>query len=830
MRILTSLGPLARAPRILLASLLAAALAALPAPPVRAAADPIEVTYAFDASTRGTLRSAILAANEAGGGTIVFDEGLAGETITLGSALPVITAPLTIDATALSEPITISGDGKVRVLESAGGVSLALRGLAITGGQTVGDCAGILAGGELILDRCTVVGNHAGGEGGGVCALAAALVHTSTISDNTAKGDAGGIRAAADLILTLSTVSGNSSQGFGGGIFADGDLDMTLSTVSGNSAGGPGGGVLTLGAASVERSTLDGNEAADVGGALLAWGAVEISNSTLAANTARGGGAVSTMGEAAVLSSTFYQNQATEGGAHLAVGGDITLANNILAGGTGLTGDCWWTNGTSTLGANLVQSGDCGAAVAGDPLLGPLGDYGGTTRTFSLLRGSPAVDAGDACPATDQRGMSRPAGAGCDLGAFEARMPWALTNPPPPTAVDGTSATVGGHVRSFDGTAAVSCDVGVDTDYGASVQATPAEVTGGEEATPVSCTFTGLTPNTTYHYRVVAAGAGGTADGGDWTFTTTLLPPAAVTGAATQVTAAEATVHATVNASNATTHVWFDYGPTTAYGRVATAQPATVTGVVDEQVSATLTGLEPSTTYHYRVWAGSDGGATEGGDATFTTAPALPLVETLAAEDVTLAGARLRGSVDPQNAEAEVFFDYGPATGYGETLPATPAIVTGSSATEVSLVLDGLSAATTYHYRLRAVSAAGTAYGEDRTFTTLAPLATITGLAVTDIQQREATVHALVNAHGFPTNVRFEYGVDGEFDAMHAATPGLVTVAEETAVSARLVRLLPGTTYQFRVMAGNAGGAAYSAVATLTTLPEYIVALPVLLR
>ena len=137
MRILTSLGHLARAPRIYLACLLAASLAALPAPPVRAA-DPIVVTYAFDASTRGTLRSAILAANEAGGGTIVFDEGLAGETITLGSALPVITAPLTIDATALSEPITISGDGKVRVLESAEGVLLALRGLAITGGQTAG--------------------------------------------------------------------------------------------------------------------------------------------------------------------------------------------------------------------------------------------------------------------------------------------------------------------------------------------------------------------------------------------------------------------------------------------------------------------------------------------------------------------------------------------------------------------------------------------------------------------------------------------------------------------------------------------------------------------
>jgi hypothetical protein len=56
-----------------------------------------------------------------------------------------------------------------------------------------------------------------------------------------------------------------------------------------------------------------------------------------------------------------------------------------------------------------------------NPLLGPLGDNGGPTRTHALGAGSPAIDAaGDACPATDQRGVARPLGARCDIGSYEA--------------------------------------------------------------------------------------------------------------------------------------------------------------------------------------------------------------------------------------------------------------------------------------------------------------------------------------------------------------------------------------------------------------------------
>jgi hypothetical protein len=83
----------------------------------------------------------------------------------------------------------------------------------------------------------------------------------------------------------------------------------------------------------------------------------------------------------------------------------------------------------TSLGHNLVGDANCGvpAPAASDLILanaglGPLADNGGPTLTHALQPGSSALDAADAslCPATDQRGGARPAGAGCDIGAFEA--------------------------------------------------------------------------------------------------------------------------------------------------------------------------------------------------------------------------------------------------------------------------------------------------------------------------------------------------------------------------------------------------------------------------
>ena len=97
--------------------------------------------------------------------------------------------------------------------------------------------------------------------------------------------------------------------------------------------------------------------------------------------------------------------------------------------------------------------------------------------------------------------------------------------------------------------------------------------------TAVSKSVAGLTPNTTYHYRVAGQNAAGTTNGSDMTFTTSAAPPAVTTNAASGVAATGATLNGTVNANNNSTTVTFEYGLTTGYGTTVTADQSPVTAV-----------------------------------------------------------------------------------------------------------------------------------------------------------------------------------------------------------------------------------------------------------
>ena len=79
-----------------------------------------------------------------------------------------------------------------------------------------------------------------------------------------------------------------------------------------------------------------------------------------------------------------------------------------------------WNNAGNNLqfGGSVAQS--CGAGIPElNPLLAPLADNGGFSQTLALNAGSPAIDAGSGCPAADQRGVARPIGPACDIGAHE---------------------------------------------------------------------------------------------------------------------------------------------------------------------------------------------------------------------------------------------------------------------------------------------------------------------------------------------------------------------------------------------------------------------------
>jgi hypothetical protein len=141
----------------------------------------------------------------------------------------------------------------------------------------------------------------------------------------------------------------------------------------------------------------------------------------------------------------------------------------------------------------------------------------------------------------------------------------------------------------------------------------------------VSETLSGLEPNTTYNFQLVATVNGVEVDGGDEILTTLPSPPAVITGGATAVDATDATLSGTVNPNGDATTYEIEYGTDMTYGSVL---PENGEATLDqtqavEAVQQGVSGLQPNTTYHYRVVATNPGGTTYGGDMTFTT-PQVP--------------------------------------------------------------------------------------------------------------------------------------------------------------------------------------------------------------
>jgi hypothetical protein len=259
------------------------------------------------------------------------------------------------------------------------------------------------------------------------------------------------------VISDVTVRNGNPGAGsLGGGIYNRGTLTLNNSTVSGNTAD-LGGGIFNIssGTLTLTNSTVGPNNTAIAGGGIRNSGTLTLTNSTISGNTApaESGGGISNNGTLTLNSSTISRNTATWGGGIFnTAAGTATLRNTIVAAQAGGT-DCWTAGPPFTSnGYNLDSDGTCGLIQATDqpntnPNLGPLADNGGPTRTHALLAGSPAIDTGDpACPATDQRGVSRPQDgdgdtvAACDTGAYEFRP---QQQPPAPGGEDISEGTVG---------------------------------------------------------------------------------------------------------------------------------------------------------------------------------------------------------------------------------------------------------------------------------------------------------------------------------------------------------------------------------------------------
>ena len=354
-------------------------------------------------------------------------------------------------------------NGIDRVFHVTANVPVTFDSLTIRNGNFAGAGGGIWSAGVLTLNTATVTGNTVGfwDSGGGIDTSADITLINSTISFNTAGWEGGGFRSTGAATLTNSTITGNTSgpnsSGWGGGFSAGGALVMTNSIVSGNSAVGYPkncGGFCAYGSANIINSTISGNTTAFEGGGFYVWGPLTLDNSTVDGNWAVTGGGFYAAGTVAVTNSTVSGNSvAQSAGAIMSLNANMTISNSTIYGNTApfspggiiaffgnafvnnsiiannTGGDCG-SFGISAIssGYNIDSDGSCNLIGPGDlPFtaitLPALANNGGPTMTHSLPLGNPAIGVNATCAGaqlTDQRGVARPQGSGCDSGAFEA--------------------------------------------------------------------------------------------------------------------------------------------------------------------------------------------------------------------------------------------------------------------------------------------------------------------------------------------------------------------------------------------------------------------------
>jgi len=382
-----------------------------------------------------------------GGGMVIFNcDG----TIILTNTIT-ISQDTFLDATGYA--VTLSGNNAVRIFTVTPGARLSLVNLTIANGfqgSTNSVCGGAIyneggiltavyctfasnrvgsaainlpsfggalcnSNGTATFEQCNFIGNQAiGGDGEGTNDVGKAgyggAIHNdlgflrvigSLFLGNSAKGGTGFLRYGPDWVQ-----SGIGGAGSGGAIFNAGTLDVLNSSFATNSATGGSGAPFS--------DSFGYSEPASTGGAICNFlGSATLIHATIVGNTA--------LRFAGLQPGSYVPSQG--GGIFGTIKGTLTLINSALAYQP-WGGNCY---GSIQDGGHNISSDSSfpftasGSLTNTDPMIGPLGNYGGPTMVMPLRKGSPAIDsaAGGSCPETDQRGFPRPVGTGCDIGAVE---------------------------------------------------------------------------------------------------------------------------------------------------------------------------------------------------------------------------------------------------------------------------------------------------------------------------------------------------------------------------------------------------------------------------
>jgi uncharacterized protein (TIGR02145 family) len=383
------------------------------------------------------------------------------------------------------------------------------------------------------------------------------------------------------------------------------------------------------------------------------------------------------------------------------------------------------------------------------------------------------------------------------------------------TSVTSGTASSGGNITDNGG--------GTISVRGVCWSTSPSPTTGDNKSTDgtgpgvFTSNIAGLLPVTTYHLRAYATNITGTAYGNEMIFTTLPVIPSLTTTAASSITRTTALSGGVISSNGGALVTASGVCWSTSHGPTTTGS-YTTDGTGSGSYVSSLSALTPGTLYYIRAYATNSVGTAYGNEISFTTSPViLPTLSTAAVTSVTSTTASSGGNItDDGGGNITVrgvcwATSASPTTGNSKTTNGTG---TGSFTSNIT----GLQPGTTYHVRAYATNSAGTAYGNDLIFYTVAVIPTISTTAASGITHISASSGGNITSNGGSTVT--VSGVCWGIAHNPSITGSYTTDGNSTGVySSSISGLIPGTLYYVRAYATNGVGTAYGNEVSFTTNP-----------
>lgn len=387
------------------------------------------------------------------------------------------------------------------------------------------------------------------------------------------------------------------------------------------------------------------------------------------------------------------------------------------------------------------------------------------------------------------------------------------------TSITSNSAVCGGEVTNDGGAEVTSRGICWSTSQNPTISNN--HTSDGNGLGVFTSNITGLTENTTYYVRAYATNSEGTNYGEQKTFTTQhdVVVPTVTTNNVTNISTNSATCGGDVmSAGNGTVSARGICWSTSQNPTVS--NPHTTDGTGTGSFTSSITGLTENTTYYVRAYATNEAGTSYGEQKTFTTphAATLPTVTTNDVTDITASTAISGGNVTSSG--------YGTVSARGVCYSTSqnPTITDahtndGTGEGSYTSTLSGLENNTTYYVRAYATNEAGTAYGEQKTFTTMIAVTvpTVTTNQVTNITATTAVCGGNVTFDGGSTvtsrGVCWSTSHNPVLNIYYMTSDGSGTGEYVSSITG----LQPNTTYYVRAYASNSQGTAYGPEVSFTT-------------